>query len=502
MEFAAKISLLKPIRLELKKELAGPYVRLLRRPAPEVDALATGKTTVLIRGARLVHAAPLWPGLAACYYAQGRQGGWHSSDFQEEQWARSFVGPGPMIIRLLIVPQAYLRLTNDDSIGEIAEELGPWKREPIDAWRKGLHGGICLSVVRVYEFNPIKLQEVAEKSLHLLVKPFSARGLKPILSDEIWEQNLEDMSRLLEEKVVQKRALQQKAATYHKSESVKKYTIEAMSRETGRSVETIAQWQRMLLRKKQLIFSGPPGTGKTFIAERLAQLIADSEGGIREMLQFHPAYSYEDFVQGIRPQARGNRVVYEWEEGAFMRFCRRARQKGERPCVLLLDEVNRAPLARVLGELLYLLEYRESSLELAGSGTLFSVPNNVLIIGTMNTADRSIALVDQAIIRRFSFVRLQVDTAVLANYLRRYGLNPEVLIILLEEVNKRIGHADLELGIAPFMKDGAELPQYIGEIWQGEVEPYLEEAFYDRPEEMAKFRWPGSVQQRLKLLGN
>ena len=165
---------------------------------------------------------------------------------------------------------------------------------------------------------------------------------------------------------------------------------------------------RSLRRKKQVIFQGPPGTGKTFVAERLARCIVSETTGFWEVVQFHSAYNYEDFIQGLQPKPLGQGLHFELVSGRFLQFCKRVLEESNGdPCILIIDEINRANLARVFGELMYLLEYRDKAIPLAAGGIPFQIPENVYIIGTMNTADRSIALVDHALRRRFSFIRLR-----------------------------------------------------------------------------------------------
>ena len=138
------------------------------------------------------------------------------------------------------------------------------------------------------------------------------------------------------------------------------------------------------------------------------------------MVQFHPAYSYEDFIQGIRPQSLPDgRLSYPLLPGRFLDFCARAQQHAGR-CVLVIDEINRANLAGVFGEVMALLEYRDHCIPLAGGGS-FAIPANVHIIGTMNTADRSIALVDYALRRRFAFIELGPNYETLRRFHARTG---------------------------------------------------------------------------------
>src|SRR4051794_19736055 len=138
----------------------------------------------------------------------------------------------------------------------------------------------------------------------------------------------------------------------------------------------LSRWVRAIERKGQAIVYGPPGTGKTYVAERLARHLVGGGDGFAGVVQFHPAYSYQDFIQGIRPQSGpSGGLTYPVVPGRFLDFCRRAASVQGR-CVLIVDEINRANLSRVFGELMYLLEYRDRQVPLAGGGTL-RVPANV-----------------------------------------------------------------------------------------------------------------------------
>ena len=269
-----------------------------------------------------------------------------------------------------------------------------------------------------------------------------------------------------------------------------RFTIEDFAAETGFSPKLIADWQERLMRKMHVVFQGPPGTGKTYVSERLARLLVSESQGTWDVVQFHPSYSYEDFMQGIRPQVISGGLTYRIEPGRFLEFCRKAekRQDGA-PSVLIIDELNRANLSRVFGELMYLLEYRDKKIPLSIGGEEFQVPKNVFIIGTMNTADRSIALVDHALRRRFSFIHLGPAYDVLRRQLERDGLPAESLLAVLRSINREIGDRNYEIGISFFMKDGKALRNALGAIWKGEIEPYLEEYFYDQLKKVDAFRW-------------
>ncbi|MGC9523519.1 MAG: McrB family protein [Anaerolineae bacterium] len=266
------------------------------------------------------------------------------------------------------------------------------------------------------------------------------------------------------------------------------YPLAECAEETGFNETDLARWVRAIERKGQAIFYGPPGTGKTFIAEHLAKHIVGGGHGIVELVQFHPAYAYEDFIQGIRPQARADGTLsYDVVSGRFLDFCERASTRKGRS-VLIIDEINRANLSRVFGELMYLLEYRRKKVPLAGGGTL-SIPQNVRIIGTMNTADRSIALVDHALRRRFAFLALAPNYEVLRRYHRDHetGFPVQRLIGVLRELNVRIGDPHYYVGITFFLHE--DLADAIEDIWEMEIVPYLEEYFFDQADQVQAFRW-------------
>ena len=236
--------------------------------------------------------------------------------------------------------------------------------------------------------------------------------------------------------------------------------------------------------RRQAILYGPPGTGKTYLALKTAEAIAQPEN-VR-MVQFHPSYSYEDFFEGYRPRrGEGGVVGFELKAGPFRRIVEDAREHPDQPYVLIIDEINRANLAKVFGELYFLLEYRDNAIELLNSeedSKPFSLPKNVYIIGTMNTADRSIALVDAAMRRRFALLSLHPDDAhvhgMLRAWLERRGLDTRPAD-LLDELNSRIPDRDFAVGPAYLMKPG-EVDSEAGleRIWRTSILPQLEELHY------------------------
>lgn len=264
------------------------------------------------------------------------------------------------------------------------------------------------------------------------------------------------------------------------------YPLDQCATDTGFAVEKLERWLSALDRKRQAVFYGPPGTGKTFLADKLAKHLIGGKDGFVQLVQFHPEYAYQDFMQGIRPvTGKDGNLRYENVPGVFKKFCVKAEEcKGR--CVLIIDELNRANLSRVFGELMYLLEYRNESVELSGGGR-FRIPENVRIIGTMNTADRSIALVDYALRRRFAFIYLAPDYEVLKKAHADASFDVAGLINVLTELNAQIGDPHYEVGISFFLVDNLE--DEVEDIWRMEIEPYLKEYFFDNLSKAEQFGW-------------
>lgn len=196
-------------------------------------------------------------------------------------------------------------------------------------------------------------------------------------------------------------------------------------------VDWLRELRDLLWDERQLVFYGPPGTGKTFLALRLAEYLGGGPEQVK-LVQFHPSYAYEDFFEGFRPREDPDtrEVAFRLTAGPLRELADLASREGNRhiPHFLIIDELNRANLAKVFGELYFLLEYRNRSVRLTYSGDDFALPPNLFVIGTMNTADRSIALVDAAMRRRFAFVELSPRTEPTSGLLRRWlagqGLAP------------------------------------------------------------------------------
>jgi 5-methylcytosine-specific restriction protein B len=241
----------------------------------------------------------------------------------------------------------------------------------------------------------------------------------------------------------------------------------------------------LLERRGQIILYGPPGTGKTFVAMKLAQHIAGDDK-YTEIVQFHPSYSYEDFFQGYRPvTAASGALTYELKDGPLRRIVDQAVKNPEFNYVLVIDEINRGNLAKIFGELYFLLEYRDQPIKLQYSKDdedFFVLPANLFLIGTMNTSDRSIALLDAAMRRRFSFVELHPDKhptkTVLTRWLDRHGLDNEPAA-LLAAVNRKIANTDFRIGPSYLMpSDFTFHPGQLEDIWEYDILPLLNEHHY------------------------
>jgi dynein-related subfamily AAA family protein len=239
--------------------------------------------------------------------------------------------------------------------------------------------------------------------------------------------------------------------------------------------------------KPQLIFYGPPGTGKTFVARRLAESWAGT-GNVR-LVQFHPSYAYEDFVQGYRPNKKeGEPPSFVLKPGPLMELAKTATESGE-TCVLIIDEINRGNIAKIFGELYFLLEYRDDKVQLQ-YGDEFSLPENLLVIGTMNTADRSIALLDAALRRRFHFVPFFPDRPPIDGLLRRWlqanKPSMEWLADVVDRVNEMLDDRHLQIGPSHFMRDSLD-EVWLERIWKFSILPYIEEHFFDDPDRVEDF---------------
>jgi 5-methylcytosine-specific restriction protein B len=246
-------------------------------------------------------------------------------------------------------------------------------------------------------------------------------------------------------------------------------------------------------RKKNIILQGPPGTGKTFVAKKLAYaLMGEKDDSRIEMVQFHQSVSYEDFIQGYRPTESGS---FKLKNGNFYKLCARALKNTDKPYFFVIDEINRGNLSKIFGELLMLIESDKRSPEYAinlmysdSEESRFYVPPNVHIIGTMNTADRSLAVVDYALRRRFAFFDLIPEFSdKFKGFLK--GVNVENALI--DKISNRMNRLNAEIaedlgvgfriGHSFFTPNSETIPNndWFTDVVEFEIKPLLDEYYFD-----------------------
>ena len=264
----------------------------------------------------------------------------------------------------------------------------------------------------------------------------------------------------------------------------------------------------LLETKRQVVFYGPPGTGKTYFALKLAKALAP-DSNRRELVQFHPSSSYEDFFEGYRPEeGEGGELVYRLKRGPLALMAEKATEAPGRRHLMIIDEINRANLPKVLGELLFLLEYRNESVStLYRPEDEFELPKNLWFIGTMNTADRSIALVDTALRRRFHFIHFSPNEepiqGLLDRWLEKHG-EPAWVGELVAEVNaeleEELGGSHLCLGPSYFMERNLD-EETVRRIWEYDIKPSIEDQFFGDRDLINKFQFDRVYERYLESSG-
>ena len=276
------------------------------------------------------------------------------------------------------------------------------------------------------------------------------------------------------------------------------YTRNNFLSEAFMSEEEHEHITRLLMTKKNIIFQGAPGVGKTFVAKRFAASIigADDPKHI-EFVQFHQSYSYEDFIGGYKPSGNG----FEYRNGVFYDFCLKARKDPQGKYFFIIDEINRGNLSKIFGELLMLIEAdkREEEVRLAYTRESFVVPDNVYLIGMMNTADRSLAMIDYALRRRFSFVTMEpkfMNDKFKEMMARKADAKRDALVACVIRLNEAIRNDSglgkgFEIGHSYFC---GGLPP--ADIVEFELIPLLEEYWYDASEKVGE--WTSKLREAVR----
>jgi len=278
-------------------------------------------------------------------------------------------------------------------------------------------------------------------------------------------------------------------------EEYEPYTKQDFLSEVFISKDTYETIKSLLVRKKNLILQGAPGVGKTFVAKRLAFSIMGKKDTYRiKMLQFHQSYAYEDFIMGYRPSGTG----FELKEGPFYQFCKEASENPDEDYYFIIDEINRGNMSKIFGELMMLIESdkRGEELTLTYSHIPFYVPENLYIIGTMNTADRSLAIIDYALRRRFCFFELEpaFDSEEFKNHLLVQGASEE----LINKIKIKIGSINMDIAKDANLGKGFRIghsyfcnyinsEKWYEEVIKYEIQPLIKEYWFDEDEKAKNY---------------
>ena len=270
------------------------------------------------------------------------------------------------------------------------------------------------------------------------------------------------------------------------SESEETLTMEWLVEETLWDESRLEEVLEAMTTTRQVVLAGPPGTGKTWVAERIARYLASGNPLAVRTVQFHPSYGYEEFIEGLRPAMNDQgALVFDVQPGVVRTMVDQIDNPAQN-YVLVIDEMNRANLPRVFGELMYLFEYRDKPIHLQYTSD-FTLPENLSFIGTMNTADRSIRAIDIALRRRFDVFECPPEPEILDRYYAHPDHQNAVVDDLVDgfvELNRRLEeHLDRHhsIGHTFFMNDSFTHKR-LKQVWDRQLKPLIEEYFFDQPD--------------------
>ena len=281
------------------------------------------------------------------------------------------------------------------------------------------------------------------------------------------------------------------------NENKKPLSLEDISKITYFPIQILKEIEYLLIEKKQIIFYGSPGTSKTFLARKFSEYFTNNKQHVK-IIQFHQSYSYEDFIEGIKPKIseNGEAIGFTLQSGLFKNLVKECVENPTNRFVLIIDEINRGNISKIFGELIYLLEYRDEKISLTYSPLEeFYIPSNLYIIGTMNSADRSIAFVDYALRRRFYFKEFYPDTNgdVLYSWYRENNMTevePHQIVTLLNEINKKISEQigrEYQIGYSYFMVKNLDKMK-LKNIIDYAITPLIEQYFFGKKQKVEEIK--------------